>query len=65
MMMRSFAAEHAGDGRGFVVIAPGWVRTDLRGRHALSWPPAWAMGGLTKRSMFGFRTISSTTSDPH
>ena len=34
MMMRSFAAQHAGDGRGFVVIAPGWVRTDLRGRHA-------------------------------
>ena len=24
MMMRSFAARHAGDGKGFVVIAPGW-----------------------------------------
>jgi len=24
MMMRSYAAQHAGDGKGFVVIAPGW-----------------------------------------
>ena len=30
MMMRSFTALHAGDGKGFVVIAPGWVRTALK-----------------------------------
>ncbi len=34
MMMRSFAARHAGDGKGFVVIAPGWVRTDMGGPNA-------------------------------
>ena len=34
MMMRSFAARHAGDGKGFVVIAPGWVRKDVGGPNA-------------------------------
>ena len=33
MLMRSFAARHSGDGRGFVVIAQ-WVRTDMGGPHA-------------------------------
>ena len=28
-LMRSFAARHASDPRGFVIIAPGWVRTDM------------------------------------
>jgi len=27
--MRSFAARHAGDARAMVVMAPGWVRTDM------------------------------------
>ena len=34
MMMRSFAARHAGDGKGFVVVAPGWARTDMGGSNA-------------------------------
>jgi NAD(P)-dependent dehydrogenase (short-subunit alcohol dehydrogenase family) len=29
--MRSFAARHAGDPRAMVLMAPGWVRTDLGG----------------------------------
>jgi NAD(P)-dependent dehydrogenase (short-subunit alcohol dehydrogenase family) len=33
-LMRSFAARHAGDGRAFVIIAPGWVRTDMGGARA-------------------------------
>ena len=32
--MRSFAARHASDGRGFVVVAPRWVRTDMGGPNA-------------------------------
>lgn len=34
MMMPSFAAGHAGDPRGFVIIAPGWVHTDMDGPKA-------------------------------
>jgi NAD(P)-dependent dehydrogenase (short-subunit alcohol dehydrogenase family) len=33
-LMRSFAARHAGDPRGFFLIAPGWVRTDMGGPDA-------------------------------
>jgi hypothetical protein len=33
-MMRSFASRHAGEARSFVVIAPGWVQTDMRGPRA-------------------------------
>jgi NAD(P)-dependent dehydrogenase (short-subunit alcohol dehydrogenase family) len=31
MFMRSFAARHSGDSRAMVLMAPGWVRTDLGG----------------------------------
>ena len=34
MFMRSFAARHAGSGRAMVVMAPGWVRTELGGPDA-------------------------------
>ncbi len=34
-LMRSFAARHADDGRTYLVIAPGWVRTDMGGPNAL------------------------------
>ncbi len=34
MFMRSFAARHAGTPRAMVVMAPGWVRTDLGGPDA-------------------------------
>jgi NAD(P)-dependent dehydrogenase (short-subunit alcohol dehydrogenase family) len=33
--MRSFAARHAGDPRTLLLIAPGWVRTDMGGPGAL------------------------------
>lgn len=33
-LMRSFAARHASDRRGLVLVAPGWVRTDMGGPHA-------------------------------
>ncbi len=33
-LMRSFAARHAGDPRSFLIIAPGWVRTDMGGANA-------------------------------
>jgi hypothetical protein len=32
--MRSFAARHADDPRALVIIAPGWVRTDMGGQGA-------------------------------
>ena len=31
MLMRSFAARHSGDARTLLLMAPGWVRTDLGG----------------------------------
>ncbi|MGF6232828.1 NAD(P)-dependent dehydrogenase (short-subunit alcohol dehydrogenase family) [Inquilinus ginsengisoli] len=34
MFMRSFAARRAGTSRAMVVMAPGWVRTELGGPHA-------------------------------
>jgi len=34
MFMRSFAARHAGDPRTLLLIAPGWVRTDMGGTQA-------------------------------
>ena len=34
-LMRSFAARHADDDRTYLVIAPGWVRTDMGGADAL------------------------------
>ena len=34
MFMRSFAARHAGEQRALVLMAPGWVRTDLGGPQA-------------------------------
>jgi NAD(P)-dependent dehydrogenase (short-subunit alcohol dehydrogenase family) len=34
MMMRGFASRHAEDGRAMVLMAPGWVRTDMGGPAA-------------------------------
>ena len=34
MFMRSFAARHSGSARAMVVMAPGWVRTDMGGPNA-------------------------------
>lgn len=36
MYMRSYAARHAADGRALVLMAPGWIRTDLGGAGAPS-----------------------------
>ena len=33
-LMRSFAARHAGDGRTLLLMAPGWVKTDMGGAGA-------------------------------
>jgi NAD(P)-dependent dehydrogenase (short-subunit alcohol dehydrogenase family) len=33
-LMRSFAARHADDPRTLLLMAPGWVKTDLGGSHA-------------------------------
>jgi len=33
-LMRSFAARHQGDTRTMLVVAPGWVRTDMGGSQA-------------------------------
>jgi NAD(P)-dependent dehydrogenase (short-subunit alcohol dehydrogenase family) len=33
-LMRSFAARHAGDPRSFLIISPGWVKTDMGGPEA-------------------------------
>ncbi|MEZ5857022.1 MAG: SDR family NAD(P)-dependent oxidoreductase [Hyphomicrobiaceae bacterium] len=33
-LMRSFSARHAGDTRAMVLVAPGWVRTDMGGPAA-------------------------------
>ena len=35
MFMRSFAARQVGDGRTLLLMAPGWVRTDMGGPDAL------------------------------
>ncbi|MFG1610965.1 SDR family NAD(P)-dependent oxidoreductase [Actinoplanes sp. NPDC049265] len=34
MFMRGFAVRQAGSGRAFVLMAPGWIRTDLGGSEA-------------------------------
>jgi NAD(P)-dependent dehydrogenase (short-subunit alcohol dehydrogenase family) len=34
MYMRSYAARHAGEPRALVLMAPGWIRTELGGPHA-------------------------------
>jgi NAD(P)-dependent dehydrogenase (short-subunit alcohol dehydrogenase family) len=34
MFMRSFAARHADDPRTLLLMAPGWVRTEMGGPHA-------------------------------
>ncbi len=34
-LMRSFVARHPDDKRRFLLIAPGWVRTDMGGKDAL------------------------------
>jgi NAD(P)-dependent dehydrogenase (short-subunit alcohol dehydrogenase family) len=33
-LMRSYAARHASDGRSLLLLAPGWIRTDMGGPSA-------------------------------
>jgi NAD(P)-dependent dehydrogenase (short-subunit alcohol dehydrogenase family) len=35
MLMKCFAARHQGDRRAMLLVAPGWVRTDMGGPAAL------------------------------
>ncbi|MET0365230.1 MAG: SDR family NAD(P)-dependent oxidoreductase [Sphingobium sp.] len=35
MLMKSFASRHKDDGRALLLLAPGWVRTDMGGEGAL------------------------------
>ena len=35
MLMKGYAAQHAGDGHTLLLIAPGWVRTEMGGDDAL------------------------------
>jgi NAD(P)-dependent dehydrogenase (short-subunit alcohol dehydrogenase family) len=34
MLMQSYAARHAAEPRALVLLAPGWIRTELGGAHA-------------------------------
>ena len=60
-LMRSFAARHAGDPRSLLLIAPGWVRTDMGGPSAH--PGTWrqACAGSPTRSRRGLATPARTT----
>jgi hypothetical protein len=35
MLMKGFAARHPDDRRALLLVAPGWVRTEMGGRDAL------------------------------
>ncbi|CAN1722946.1 3-Oxoacyl-ACP reductase [Hyphomicrobium sp. 1Nfss2.1] len=35
MLMKGYAAQHAGDGHALLLVAPGWVRTEMGGADAL------------------------------
>ncbi|GHD00142.1 short-chain dehydrogenase [Novosphingobium pokkalii] len=35
MLMKGYAAKHAGDGHALLLVAPGWVRTEMGGEDAL------------------------------
>ena len=63
IMMRSFAARHAGEERSFVVIAPGWLLTDMGSSQrpfvSRTASPASSTPSRAKpeRLVFGFWTI--------